>query len=288
MTMMIDLSKALVRLRDHGMTQLADGLEGATDVLEAACESAGFTKADGAQTTLSRKHENCSIASADDCNPIIPLIQQIALANCQKICDPCYLRAVVDAAHRRTLAEVKGYIGRNRLRFVPTGVTGNIKSPEGEDSELQADFPVAAGESILLRQEDFPFPWIPGCLTGALFFNGGTPESNYGFVQIQFFAGAKGAQLTAEDFGVKWNDNQWIYGSEMRCGDGCKDVDIAGLSGCGLDLVGELSELRMVIFNTLNAPQNIIKIQLWAKLSGMVTKCCDDCFVGRACACKKH
>lgn len=228
-----------------------------------------------------------ALPSADQCMPQVPVIQSLFLLKCKKICDPCYLRIVVDATNRRTIAETKDFIGRNKLRFKVTGVTGATVDPEGDPSTLVADFPIAPGESIVLRQEDFPFPWFVGCLTGALYFSGGNAEDNSGFVLIDFFAGPKGGPITADSLGAKWNDDQWIFGSELRCGTACKDVPIGGQAGCDDSLVGELSELRMRITNKATASNNIERQQLWAKLAGLKEKCCDPCFYGRSCGCGK-
>lgn len=257
----------------------AQAIEGSVEVLEVACDAIQGYRAEASST-----------GSFDPaaCNPTVRQVQKIMQLTCGQVFDDCMVGLIAYSVGMfRTLAEIKNYIGRTKARFTPTGVTGEGVDAEGNPTTFVANFPVAPGQSILLQMEDWPYPFPVGCLIGTLAFSNNNTEENFAQVLLQAFSGPKDVAPTAGNPGVLWNDADVTYGSELRCGDGCKSVFLKSID-CGPSLIGMLSQLRLVITNSTTASANITKQQLQVKMGGLVDYCCDACAVGvkSGCSCK--
>lgn len=272
-------------------------LEGAVEFVDVACTVAGYEKKKGTPTVTAAistsSTDTGDTPSCDDCavdcDRTIKAVQKYMQQSCGMVFDHCYAEKVAKAVDMRTIAEVKAFIGRTKVRLLATGVTGPGVDAEGDPTTFVATFPLAPGESILLRTEDWPLPYYVGCLHGILSFDGGNLEENYQQTIMQGFAGPKSGPVSAANPGYKWNDNEYIPGSDLRCGDQCTDVPLKG-QDCGPSLVGELSEFRLVLTNKATASHDVTRQQLWIKLGYLKPYCCDECaLTGKSCggACRR-
>lgn len=239
-----------------------------------------------------------------DCRPLYyqEIVKAFAEA-CGKV-PPCnYVEAILEVIDETSFVAVEDQLGTDELNMYPSGITGSGKTVDGRnDTEFVADFPVGAGQSIVLFTEQFDMPWFPGCVDLDLQWDEGDIEANYARIRAAFFYVDKGnnsfstvnpqpdppgpSGWTTQGGAIPWNKRKIYRGKKFRCGTKCSSVPIIGRAGCaGQDMVGRQGLLAMQIDNGGTGSNDISNGTAVISFFGFQEPCCDTCAGGMKCGC---
>lgn len=291
-------------LRAAGYGALVDA---ATEGVDTVCQMAGFTKVAGGNSLalvpvtagqtggqVPPKQHPDSTGGALRClgDGLRAMIRSQYMSDCGRIPEDCLEDAILLAVLLKSWAEVRDDLGIPDLAFSPSGLSPTGTNATGGATTFVPAFNVAPGQSILLRQQNFSLPYNPRCLWGSLAFAGGNDAENYKHVNFKAWVGPADLS-TLTTLGTastlrEWNPRRWIYGSEFRCGDSCKEIPLRSYTGCTeIDIVGLESAFYIQVDNLNTATQAITGQQLVTRLGGFKVPCCDPCAAGKTCSCKK-
>lgn len=280
--MNIDTDKLAMVLRANGRSDLAEGLAGLDNVIRGACEMVQT----GAKPGL--------ITPTGAPNPYSEATDPVVARVIAEYMSLCGVAPVRDLARRVSLAvmltswaQTRDFFSVNDLALEVSGLTptGPLSNGTGSATFVPT-FNVAPGQSILLRVQQYPLPFNPRCLWGMLAFSGGTDDANYRHVMFKAWVGNKNITVAGSLTNTfsEWSPKRWIYGSEFRCGEFCKEMPLRSYTGCtDVDIVGIESNLYIQIDNLSTASNSITGQQMVVKLGGFETPCCNSCALGNQC-----
>lgn len=212
---------------------------------------------------------------------------------CGQVPDCGYVDAIQQVIDDTSFAQVEDQLGTISLLFQPSGAVGTGLTADGQNpTTFVADFPVASGESILLKQDPtFDLPWRPSCMDLDLTFEAGSQVDNYAKIRVKIWVNLRTFVFNTTpgqpigNFGFPWNKRKVYRGKEFYCGDNCNDVPVQGRSGCaGIDQVGRDSQLLIQIDN-INNTNDIDGGTVEISFAGFQKPCCNACAMGGGCGC---
>jgi len=280
MGIQIDTDKLAMFLRAQGNNDAAALIAGMGDGVAALCKVTGVDK----PAMITPTGAPNPFSDADD--PVVARVMAEYMQLCGVAPVRDLARRVAAAVILSSWAQTRDFFSVNDLALEPSGLvpTGPLSNGTGA-ATFKANFNVAPGESILLKVQNYPLPFNPRCLWGMLAFSGGSDDANYRHVMFKAWVANRnvtGGSLN-QNFS-EWSPKRWIYGSEFRCGEFCKEMPLRSYTGCtDVDIVGINSNLFIQVDNLATASNSITGQQMVVKLGGFEVPCCNSCALGNQC-----
>jgi hypothetical protein len=127
---------------------------------------------------LNKLREHAEHAACNDgpaypypfCDPAsVELLQRIAMSQCNKRFDDCYLMDIIRAIGDSSWPEIEDQIDRSEMYFsIVTTLVGAGVNAKGTATVFNPALPLGPGQSVLLVQDlSYVLPWYPRLLLGA-------------------------------------------------------------------------------------------------------------------------